>query len=112
VLLRCEISLTHDRSGATRLTWVLEAEGGRPMDVAPWYLFSLGIALVLLGAISGAFFGAGASSRAGIDPRMSDAEVARRLKRRTSPTLSGLVVALGLLCLLVSVVWRVLRFFL
>jgi len=82
------------------------------MIAAPWYLFSLGIVLILLGSISGALFGAGGSSRTGIDPRMSDAEIARRMKRGSSPSVSGLIVYAGLLCLLVSVGWRLLRFFL
>ena len=82
------------------------------MIAAPWYLLSLGIALVILGAISGAVFGAGGSSRAAIDPRMSGAEIARRLKRQSSLTFSGLIVYVGFFCLLVSVGWRLLRFFL
>jgi len=81
------------------------------MIAAPWYLASIGIVLILIGSISGALFGAGGSSRTGLDPRMSDAEIARRLERQSSPGVSGLIVYAGLLCLLVSVVWRVLRFF-
>jgi hypothetical protein len=79
---------------------------------APWYLFSVGIVLVIIGAISGALFGAGRSSHNRVDARMSDAEIARRLKRQSSPSFSGFIVYVGLLCLLVSVGWRLLRFFL
>ncbi len=43
---------------------------------------------------------------------MSDAEIARRLERQSSVGFSGLIVYLGLLCLLVSFGWRLLRFFL
>jgi len=82
------------------------------MIAAPWYLFSAGIVLVILGTISGALFGAGRSSRNRIDGRMSDAEIARRLERQSSVGFSGLIVYLGLLCLLVSVGWRLLRLFL
>jgi hypothetical protein len=82
------------------------------MIAAPWYLFSLGIVLVIIGAILGTLFGAGRSSRSGIDPRLSDAEIARRLKRRSSLGFPGLIVSVGFLCLLVSVGWRLLRFFL
>lgn len=80
------------------------------MIAAPWYLFALGIVLVILGALSGALFGAGGSSRNAIDPRMSDAEIARRLKRQSSLTFSGLIVYAGLFCLLVSAGWRLLRY--
>lgn len=82
------------------------------MIAAPWYLLSLGILLVIVGAISGALFGAGGSSKTAIDPRMSDAEIARRLKRASSLTFSGVIVYAGFFCVLVSVVWRLLRFFL
>jgi hypothetical protein len=82
------------------------------MIAAPWYLLSLGIVLVIIGLISGVLFGARGSSRAAIDPRMSDAEIASRLKRRSSLSFSGLVVYAGLFCLLVSLAWRLLRYFL
>jgi hypothetical protein len=82
------------------------------MIAAPWYLFSAGILLVIIGAISGALFGAGRSSRNTIDRRMSDAEITRQLERQSSVGFSGLIVYLGLLCLLVSVGWRLLRPFL
>ena len=82
------------------------------MIAAPWYLLALGIVLVIIGLISGVLFDARGSSRRAIDPRMSDAEIARRLKRRSSLSLSGLVVYAGLFCLLVSLAWRLLRYFL
>jgi len=82
------------------------------MIAAPWYFFSVGIVLVIIGAISSALFGAGRQSRNRIDSRMSDAEIARRLQRRSPVGFSGLIVYLGLLCLLVSFGWRLLRVFL
>jgi hypothetical protein len=82
------------------------------MIAAPWYLLSIGIVLILVGSISGALFGAGRSSGPGIDPRMSDAEIARRLRRQSSLTFPGLIVYAGLLCLVVSVGWRLVRVFL
>ena len=82
------------------------------MIAAPWFLFSVGLVLVIIGAIWGALFGAGRSSRTRIDGRMSDAEIARRLERQSSVGFSGLIVYLVLLCLLISVGWRLLRFFL
>jgi hypothetical protein len=69
---------------------------------------SLGIVLVVVGVLAGAIFGAG-SSRTGIDPRMSDAEISRRLERRSSLGFPGLMVDAGLLCLVVGVGWRLLR---
>lgn len=82
------------------------------MLAAPWYLFSFGIVLVVIGSILGAIFGPGASSGPKIDPRMKDAEIARRLRHQSSMTIPELILYLGLLCLLISVCWRLLRFFL
>lgn len=82
------------------------------MIAAPWYLLAVGIVLVIVGAISSVVSGAGRSSGNRIDPRMSDAEIARRLERRSSLGCSGLILSLGLLCVLISVGWRLLRRFL
>ncbi|AGA26039.1 hypothetical protein [Singulisphaera acidiphila] len=82
------------------------------MIAAPWYLFAVGIVLVIIGVISGVLLGSGRSSRNLVDSRMSDAEIARRLKRQSSVGFSGLIVYLGLFCMLVSAGWRLLRKFL
>jgi hypothetical protein len=82
------------------------------MIAAPWYLLSIGIVLVLVGVISGALFGAGRSSGPGIDPRMSDVEIAKRLKAQSSLGVPGLIFYAGLLCLLVSAGWRLVRVYL
>ncbi|PQO46974.1 hypothetical protein [Blastopirellula marina] len=81
------------------------------MIAAPWYLSSIGIMLVVIGALAGAVFGA-ANSRTHIDPRMSDAEIAKRLDRQQSIGFPGFMVFAGLLCLAVGIGWRLLRFFL
>ncbi len=38
-------------------------EVGRTMIAAPWYLFAVGVVLVLVGVISGSLFGSGRASR-------------------------------------------------
>jgi hypothetical protein len=81
------------------------------MIAAPWYLFAVGVVLVILGILAGALFGGGRSSRNMIDSRMSDAEIARRLQRQSSVGLPGMIFYLGLLCVFVSVCWRLLRVF-
>ncbi|PQO31236.1 hypothetical protein C5Y96_12895 [Blastopirellula marina] len=81
------------------------------MIAAPWYLSSIGIMLVVIGALAGAVFSAG-SSRTHIDPRMSDEEIAKRLDRQQSIGFPGFMVYAGLLCLVVGIGWRVLRVFL
>lgn len=77
------------------------------MIAVPWYLSAIGIMLIVVGAIAGALFRR--SSRVGIDPRMSDAEIARRLKRRASPGIPGVIVYAGLLCLAIGLGWRLLN---
>lgn len=81
------------------------------MIAAPWYLFAAGVLLMIVGAISGALFGANRSSAKWIDARLSDREIARRLERQSSLGFSGFLIYLGLACLFVSVVWRLLRLF-
>ena len=74
------------------------------MIAAPWYLSSLGIVLVIVGALAGAVRGAG-QSRMGIDPRLTDAEIAKRLDRRASLGFPGFMVYAGLLGLMLSSVF-------
>ncbi|WP_165073213.1 hypothetical protein [Paludisphaera rhizosphaerae] len=81
------------------------------MIAVPWYLFAVGLLLLILGAISGAIFGSNRSSAKWIDPRMSDREIKKRLEEQSSVGFSGFLVYLGLACLLVSAVWRLLRLF-
>jgi hypothetical protein len=72
----------------------------------PWYLFAAGIFIVIIGALlSGVMKPPGSRGRA-IDPRMRDDEIVRSLKRKQRPFLPNLVVLFGLLCILVSVIWR------
>lgn len=81
------------------------------MIAAPWYLSSLGIVLIVVGGLAGAVFGRGAS-QTGIDPRMSDKEIVKRLEQRESIGFPGFLLYAGLLCLAVGIGWRVLRVFL
>ena len=81
------------------------------MIAAPWYLSSIGTLLIVVGSLAGTVFGA-VSSRTHIDPRMSDAEIAKRLDRQQSIGFPGFMVYAGLLCLAVGIGWRLLRVFL
>lgn len=82
------------------------------MIAAPWYLFAAGVGLVVVGLISGVLFGPGRSASSRIDGRLSDAEITKRLRRQSTVGFSGFIVFVGLLCLLVSACWRLLRLFL
>jgi len=72
----------------------------------PWYLLSAGIFIVIIGALLGGVMKPPDSRRRAIDPRMRDDEIVRGLKRKQRPLLPNLVVLIGLLCILVSVFWR------
>lgn len=80
------------------------------MLAAPWYLSSLGILIIVLGLI-GSLASGGRHASAEIDPRMSDAEIARRLKQRNAIGWPGLLAYAGLLCVSVGLGWRALRVF-
>ena len=82
------------------------------MIAAPWYLLSFGVVLIIAGALPAGFLGGGTPSGLAIDPRMKDEEIARRLRRESSLTVPGVIVYAGLTCLLVSLAWRLLRYFL
>jgi hypothetical protein len=79
------------------------------MIAVPWYLSALGLALILVGWLTGAVFRSG--SRTAVDSRMNDAEIARRLNRQSSLGFPGFLMLAGLLCLAAGVVWRLLRMF-
>jgi hypothetical protein len=80
------------------------------MSAAPWYLLAGGIALVIIGYLLGAF-GSRGSRRRFIDPKMSDEEIAQQMSEGEAPSLASLVTLVGFLAILVSVVWRIVRFF-
>jgi hypothetical protein len=75
---------------------------------APWYLLAAGIALVVLGALLAALTGQSGRDR-GIHSRMRDDDIVRELKRQQRLPVASLVIVAGLLCILVSVGWRIAR---
>jgi hypothetical protein len=80
------------------------------MSAAPWYLLAGGIGLVIVGYFLGAF-GSRGSGRRFIDPKMSDQEIARQVNEGEALPVGSLVILVGFLAILVSVVWRIVRFF-
>lgn len=74
----------------------------------PWYLLAFGIALVVLGAILAVIVGAGRSDpRRRIHSRMTDDEIARKLKDDERVGVPAMMILAGLVCALISVVWRI-----
>jgi hypothetical protein len=80
------------------------------MIAAPWYLLSLGIVLLLGGIVLSA--SARSARPSVIDPRMSDEEIAENLRSRQGGGWANLFVFAGLLLVVVSLVWRLLRWIL
>jgi hypothetical protein len=75
----------------------------------PWYLLAAGIALVVLGALLSGLGRPEGSGRRRLDPAMRDDEIIRELGRKQRVTLPNLMVLAGIVCVLVSVVWRLAR---
>lgn len=77
------------------------------MIAAPWYLLSLGIALLLLGYVLSSV--AQPPRVDAIDPRMSDEEIAENLHARERGSWTNYVSFAGLVLIGISLVWRILR---
>jgi hypothetical protein len=75
----------------------------------PWYLLAAGILIVILGFVLASL--PGSSRSRGIDARMRDADIIRELDQAQRIPFPNLVIAFGLLCVLVSIVWRLVRYF-
>ena len=78
----------------------------------PWYLLAAGIMIVILGFLLAGLPGSFGRGRRGISPRMRDDDIARELRRAQGIPLPNLVIAFGLVCVLVSICWRLARVFL
>ena len=72
----------------------------------PWYLFAAGIFILIIGSLLAGIIKPPGNRGRAIDPRMRDDEIVRQLKRKQRPFWPNLVVLFGLLCVLVSVIWR------
>ncbi|TWT94570.1 hypothetical protein [Stieleria varia] len=79
------------------------------MLAAPYFLFAIGIGLVLLGLFWGAIAGSGKSTF--IDPRLSDEDIERQLNKSDGSAAPGIMMLIGLVAILFSVAWRMIRFF-
>ena len=79
------------------------------MAGAPWFLFAFGILLVILGYFITAM-GSG-SGRDFLDPKMSDKEIARRMKQSQGSPFGPVVMWLGGVVIVASLIWRIVRYF-
>jgi hypothetical protein len=81
------------------------------MAGAPWYLLAGGIVLIIIGYFL-ASMGRPGSGQVFIDARMSDEEIERLMNKedRGSPVANA-VILLGFCLVLVSIGWRLVRFF-
>ena len=81
------------------------------MAGAPWFLLAAGIVIVILGFLWTSLAGDADRGRT-IHRRMRDRDIIRELDRAQRVPLPNLVIALGLVCILASLVWRLGRWFL
>lgn len=79
------------------------------MLAAPYILFVVGIVLILIAYFWGSI--TGASNTTWIDPRMSDDEIQQQLNKEEGSPIASLVFLAGLLAIFISIVWRLVRFF-
>ena len=80
------------------------------MTGGPWYLLAGGIGVFILGYFIASLSKRG-SDQTFISPKMTDKEIARRMEKREGSRPGELVVLLGVAMIFVSVVWRIVRFF-
>ena len=78
------------------------------MISAPWYLLAAGILILIIGSFAAALRPSGGQPPA-IDRKMRDEDIARRLNAQESVGMPNLIVSFGILLILISVAWRVLR---
>jgi hypothetical protein len=81
------------------------------MIAIPSFLFSIGILLIVLGAVSNIAFKPREFEGPEIDEQMSDEEIASQLRRRPPLGVPNRIVFAGLFCLIISATWRLLRVF-
>ena len=79
------------------------------MAGAPWFLLAAGIVVFILGCVI-ASLNRG-SNRTFISPEMTDKEIERQMAKGQGRGAGALLILCGLVMVFVSVVWRILRFF-
>ena len=77
----------------------------------PWLLLAVGIGIVILGYLLASLPGSSGGGDRPFDPRMRDDEIIRKLDRAQRIPLANFVMLAGLICILVSICWRVARVF-
>jgi Flp pilus assembly protein TadB len=81
------------------------------MIAFPWYLLAAGIVLVIVGFLLAAAAEPSSPRRRIIDPAMRDADIVRQLQRGQRVSVPSLIILAGFLCVLVSIVWRLVLMF-
>ena len=77
----------------------------------PWYLLAAGIAIVILGFVLASLPRSSDRREHVIDADMDDEEIIGKLKRAQRLPFSSMVILAGFACVFVSVVWRLVRYF-
>jgi hypothetical protein len=91
------------------IAFELERSNRKTMIAVPYYFLAGGIALVIAGFFIAAASRASQPPRRPISSKMRDAEIAQRLRNENRIRLHSVVFAAGMLCILISLVWRMAR---
>ncbi|HVK12241.1 MAG TPA: hypothetical protein VM597_26045 [Gemmataceae bacterium] len=75
---------------------------------APWYLLAFGIVLILIGSLMSGWPRSGGGF---IHANMRDEDIVKELNDAQRMPIGGFVILAGFLCVLGSVVWRLVRYF-
>jgi hypothetical protein len=79
------------------------------MIAVPYYLLAGGIGLVIVGFFMAAASRVSHPPRKPISSKLRDAEIIQHLRNENRIRLHSVVFFAGLLCILVSIVWRIAR---
>lgn len=79
------------------------------MIAVPWYLLSAGCIVLIIGFFLAVMKRGQGGDHLVIDPRMEDDEIIKTLRRGERIPLAGWVIIAGVLLIMISLVWRLLR---
>jgi hypothetical protein len=79
------------------------------MIAAPWYLLSAGCIVLVIGTFLARMRIVRGGDQPMIDPEMEDDEIANQLRAGERVPLAGWVIIGGVLLIMISLVWRLLR---
>lgn len=81
------------------------------MIAVPWYLFAGGTILVIVGLLAGGTQSSSKKRSKAIHHKMRDKDIIRQLNQSEAPSLSTMISFLGYVIIFISLIWRLILFF-